>query len=162
MKRLLLTIIAVFLLAGTGLADKKNYIVYSKDHPFPGYIRTYGVVDVDQPRDGSTVIEDLENVPNEHPNLDYKLLPRGPQPDPQELKWDVDLQRFVSLEAGDITPKAQAKLDQQQKAQDIVDNLPSWNQVETAINNISSLAEAKAFLKKLARVVYWDVKNQKD
>ena len=41
----------------------------------------------------------------------------------------------------------------------INDNLPSWSQVETACDNISSLAEAKAFLKKLSRVVYWLAKN---
>ena len=38
-------------------------------------------------------------------------------------------------------------------------NLPSWSQVETACDSISSLAEAKAFLKKLSRVVYWLAKN---
>lgn len=45
------------------------------------------------------------------------------------------------------------------KAQAISDNLPSWAQVAAAVDNISNLAEAKAFLKKLARVVYWDVKD---
>ena len=38
-------------------------------------------------------------------------------------------------------------------------NLPSWAQVETACENISSLAEAKTFLKKIARVTYWLAKN---
>jgi hypothetical protein len=41
-------------------------------------------------------------------------------------------------------------------------NLPSWSAVETAIGNISNLADAKAFLLKLSRVVYWDVKNKAD
>jgi len=41
----------------------------------------------------------------------------------------------------------------------ILEALPSWAQVETACDNISTLAEAKAFLKKLSRVVYWLAKN---
>lgn len=41
----------------------------------------------------------------------------------------------------------------------ITTNIPSWTQVETACDNISNLAEAKAFLKKLSRVVYWLAKN---
>ena len=42
----------------------------------------------------------------------------------------------------------------------INENLPSWSQVETALDNISTLAEAKAALKKIARVVYWLAKNK--
>ena len=44
--------------------------------------------------------------------------------------------------------------------QAIETNLPSWSQVETALDNISTLAEAKAALKKIARVVYWLAKNK--
>lgn len=44
----------------------------------------------------------------------------------------------------------------------ISDNLPSWEQVETAVNNIGNLADAKAFLRKLARVVYWLAKDKAD
>ena len=46
------------------------------------------------------------------------------------------------------------------KEQCVGENLPSWAAVEGAIDNIASLSDAKAFLKRLARVVYWDVKNQ--
>ena len=45
------------------------------------------------------------------------------------------------------------------KAQAYLDNLPSWSQIKTNINNITDLAGAKAFLLKLARVGYWDIKN---
>ena len=45
------------------------------------------------------------------------------------------------------------------KATAIYDNMPSWAQVSTACDNISTLAEAKVFLKKLSRVVYWLAKN---
>ena len=48
------------------------------------------------------------------------------------------------------------------RKQDIDNSLPSWSQVETACNNIANLAEAKAFLKKLSRVVYWIAKNRQD
>jgi len=79
---------------------------------------------------------------------------------------------------GDVQPKSQAEVDviiqarldmqaaieaeQAQKVQDIITNLPSRAQVETAVNNITDLAGAKAFLLKLARVVYWLAKNKKD
>lgn len=41
----------------------------------------------------------------------------------------------------------------------IVTNLPTWAQVETAVNNIGSLADAKAFLLKLSKVVYYHIKE---
>lgn len=46
-----------------------------------------------------------------------------------------------------------------QKLNDIVTNLPSWSQTDTAITAIGSLADAKVILKKLARVIYWLAKN---
>ena len=44
----------------------------------------------------------------------------------------------------------------------IVANLPSWSQVQTAINNAANLVEAKVILLKLARVVYWLAKNSEE
>lgn len=49
--------------------------------------------------------------------------------------------------------------DAKQRVQDIKNYLPSWAQVENAVDNISNLAEAKTFIKKMARVVYWCAKN---
>ena len=46
------------------------------------------------------------------------------------------------------------------KIQAIADNFPSWAEVSTAVDNIANLADAKNFIRKLARVVYWDVRNQ--
>jgi hypothetical protein len=40
------------------------------------------------------------------------------------------------------------------------DNLPSWDKVSTTVDNIANLADAKVFLKKLARVVYWLAHNK--
>ena len=48
---------------------------------------------------------------------------------------------------------------QSQRIQEIIDNLPSWSQVSDYVDGIGNLAEAKGFLKKLARVVYWLTKN---
>jgi len=47
------------------------------------------------------------------------------------------------------------------KRQAIIDNLPSWAQVEAAINGIANLADAKAFLLKLSRVLCWIAKDTK-
>ena len=48
------------------------------------------------------------------------------------------------------------------KAQALVDNLPSWTQVSGAVDAISNLAEAKVFIKKMARVTYWLAKDRAD
>lgn len=42
----------------------------------------------------------------------------------------------------------------------INDNLPTWAQVEAALDGISNLTEAKVALKKIARVVYWLAKGK--
>jgi len=63
----------------------------------------------------------------------------------------------------DEAAEAQAEADRiAAKAQAFIDNLPSWTVVEAAVNNIASLADAKVFLNKLARVVYWLAKNKAD
>jgi hypothetical protein len=48
------------------------------------------------------------------------------------------------------------------KAQAFDDNLPSWSAVDQAVTNISNLADAKAFIRKLTRVVYWLARNKAD
>lgn len=48
------------------------------------------------------------------------------------------------------------------KAQAFLDNLPSWSAVSKAVDNISNLTDAKVFLRKLARIVYWLAKNSED
>jgi len=45
---------------------------------------------------------------------------------------------------------------------DLEGNFPSWAQVSAAVDNIGNLADAKAFLKKLSRVVYWLAKETKE
>jgi len=136
----------------------KKYIIYAKSDPFPGYIKSWGKVRLGLPRDGTTVEERLEELPAEY---GYVLLDRTVEiPDKETHKWDEASESFVALEAGDITPEKQAELDTQQKAQEIADRLPDWAAVENVVNNISNLADAKGFLLKLARVVYWDVKGR--
>lgn len=51
---------------------------------------------------------------------------------------------------------------EQARMQALIDNLPNWAVVSNRVDNISSLAEAKDYLKKLSRVVYWLAKNQED
>jgi len=48
------------------------------------------------------------------------------------------------------------------EAQAINDNLPSWAAVNQEIINIANLVDAKAFIRKLSRVVYWLVKDKAD
>ena len=55
-----------------------------------------------------------------------------------------------------------AEAAQAQKAADIVDSLPTWQQVSNAIDEVSTIAGLKVVVKKLARVVYWLAKNKVD
>ena len=57
---------------------------------------------------------------------------------------------------------ADKKAAQAAKAQAFLDNLPSWALVDQAVTNISDLPSAKAFIRKLARVVYWDIRDKAD
>ena len=75
------------------------------------------------------------------------------------LNYDVLAAAYLQAQAQ--AEQAEA-LKEQQKQQAIVDNLPAWTQVDAAITAITSLAEAKTFIRKLTRVVYWDVKNSAD
>ena len=108
----------------------------------------------------------------------YKLLPGdtkgvfdtvygiGIPEDPGFLPWRI-YQEWL-FQGGVPDPAfSQAELDaqaadqakQQQIVTDLATNLPTWAQVQTSINNITNLADAKAFLLKLARVVYIHIKN---
>ena len=78
------------------------------------------------------------------------------------LEWNKVQPTPLDLEAVD-QPTVAARLArealQSQRIQEIIDNLPSWSQVSNYVDRIGNLAEAKGFLKKLARVVYWLAKN---
>ena len=141
---------------------KQNYIFYQKTDPFPGWIRFVAQVDTAQAPDGSTLKERYVQLLAKYPDSAIKQFPLGDLPDPEAVKFDIATETLVPLEAGDITPKAEAILDEAQKAQDIIDNLPSWSVVEAAINNISDLASAKAFMLKHVKVTYWLAKNKAD
>jgi len=84
-----------------------------------------------------------------------------------EVKW-IDDAGYEAAKAEDPQwiAEQQAMADkaaaQAAKAQAFLDNLPSWAQVETAVDNIANLADAKAFIKKLARVVYWLACDRQD
>ena len=70
----------------------------------------------------------------------------------------VDPNKATILAAEEAARQAEIAR-QAAKAQAIIDNLPSWAQVNTAIDNIANLADAKAFIKKLARITYWLAKD---
>lgn len=58
-----------------------------------------------------------------------------------------------------LVSKNKAELALVQKEKDIVDNLPTWQQVSDAIDAVSTIAGLKVVVKKIARVVYWLAKN---
>jgi len=70
--------------------------------------------------------------------------------------WESEYQFYK--DAADAAEEARIAA----KIQAIADNLPSWAQVEAAVDNIGSLADAKVFLKKLARVTYWLARDQQN
>ena len=75
------------------------------------------------------------------------------EPEPTQAELDA-----VSV-PDDATIKAKIEADALQKEHDFTDNIPNWQTVTNNIDAITNLAEAKAFLRKLARVVYWLAKN---
>ena len=46
------------------------------------------------------------------------------------------------------------------KAQEIEDNLPTWQQISDAIDNATTVAALKVIVKKMARILYWLAKNK--
>lgn len=91
---------------------------------------------------------------NDQPGLTLTLLNDAPDDESQwnGSAWVPDQDKIDVREAEEARKAA--------KIQAMVDNLPSWAQVQNTINNISSLADAKAFLLKLSRVVYWMAKDK--
>lgn len=74
-------------------------------------------------------------------------------PENRAIVEDV-IKNYASLKAAHLAKQqaiADAKLA---KTQEIIDSLPAWNTVSAAVDNIANLADAKVFIKKLARVVY--------
>ena len=98
-------------------------------------------------------LSDMAFIPEAEGNTDWK----------QYKKWKaaggVSGPEFTQVE---LDQQAAIEAEQAQKAQDIIDNLPSWAHVSTAVDNIANLADAKVFIKKLARITYWLAKNKKD
>ena len=139
------------------------YVIYEKTNPFVGWIREQGKVDSNQTPDGSTMAEHMTRMATRYPDTGSHLFPLDTVVDPESQKFDQATSTLIDLDqVVDITPNAQAVLGATQKEADIIDNLPSWSQVETNINNIRDMDSAKAFILKLARVVYWNTKNRPD
>lgn len=74
---------------------------------------------------------------------------------------EIDI--YSNIKANYETLKTQYLAEQQAikqaKAQDIINNLPSWQQVSDAIDNATTLNQVKVIFKKLCRVVYWLAKD---
>lgn len=67
---------------------------------------------------------------------------------------------YVKLDLVAIQAMRDAEIAKQAaKAQAIIDNLPSWSAVNTAIDNATTLAQMKVIVKKMAIVLYWLAKN---
>ena len=104
------------------------------------------------------------------PDANNKLataMPESPYDTPENRAIVEDvITNYGPLEAAylaeELAEKEAAEALQTAKQQSLVDNLPSWFLVNDAINNIANLADAKAFIKKLSRVVYLDLKNSVD
>jgi len=70
---------------------------------------------------------------------------------------DPNKDAILAAEEAARAAKAQAQVA---KAQAFFDNLPSWAIVDQAVTDISDLPSAKAFIRKLARIVYWLARDQ--
>jgi len=84
-----------------------------------------------------------------------------------EVKWVTEAEYAAAkledpVEIAAKAVQAAQVVVQAAKAQSIIDNLPSWAQVNQAVTNISDLPSAKVFIRKLARVLYWLARNKSD
>jgi predicted house-cleaning NTP pyrophosphatase (Maf/HAM1 superfamily) len=50
----------------------------------------------------------------------------------------------------------------QAKAQAIVENLPSWQEIDDAITAATTIAGLKVIIRKMARVLYWIARDRQD
>ena len=73
-------------------------------------------------------------------------------------KTQEEIDSFTAQEAAQAAEVAR----QAAKAQAYIDGLPSWQTVSDALDGITTIAGIKVFLKKLSRVVYWDVKDTEE
>jgi len=99
-----------------------------------------------------TLLQNAINAGYNEDNIEAKFIP------------DKDLHALIeSSKTPEQLAAERAEADRlEAKAQAFIDNLPSWDIVSTAVDNIGSLADAKAFLMKLARIVYWLAKDRED
>ena len=86
---------------------------------------------------GDRFIMIVDGVPVEDPNKDAILAAEA---------------AAIAAEEARIAAKAQA----------IIDNLPSWQQVSDAIDAATTIAAIKVIIKKMARIVYWLAKDRAD
>jgi len=95
-------------------------------------------------------LRDMAYIPDCKDNTDWReyqaWLKKGNTPDPAETPEE-------------IAARQAREAKEAQLAQTLRDNLPTYAQVMTAVDNIANLADARAFLKKLAAVVYIHVKG---
>jgi hypothetical protein len=76
------------------------------------------------------------------------------------LKWVAEGNTPAPAETPDeIAARLARETKESQLAQTLRDNLPTYAQVMTAVDNIANLADARAFLKKLAAVTYIHIKG---
>ena len=95
-------------------------------------------------------LKDKASIPECIDNTDWqeylKWVQDGNTPDPAETPEEIAVRQ--AREAKKV-----------RMAQTVSQNLPTFAQVQTTIKNISNLEDAKAFLEKLAAVVYIHVKG---
>ncbi len=120
---------------------QKNYILYQKTNPFPGWIRGVDQVDVDQIPDGSTKKERYVELLIKYPDSDIAVMDFGDLPDPEAVKYDVGTGNLIPLDPGDITPDVanETKVTEAraQIALDKFDDM-TYADIATLINSISN------------------------
>ena len=102
-------------------------------------------------RQGGVVrLKDMAFIPESPDNVDWQgyveWLAEGNTPAPAETPKE-------------IAARQAREAKEARMAQTVSQNLPTFAQVQTTIKNISNLEDAKAFLEKLAAVVYIHVKG---
>jgi len=113
---------------------------------------------------GYEVVFDVPQPAHTHYQYCREIAPEISQIGSWQQVWEILDMTQDQKDAVDVKEAAEAaeRARIAAKAQDFLDTIPLWTEVSIAVDNIANLADAKVFIKKLARIVYWLAKDTSD
>jgi len=79
-----------------------------------------------------------------------------------KAKKIMDHQAHISQSIASYNARVEEAIRIEAKAQAIIDNLPTWAEIDAAITAATTIAGLKVIIRKMARVLYWLAKDRAD